>query len=226
MTVVFDEMKGKFFNKKSMVFEKYHQEKSYISETIISEILSLGVPEIIDEIIKDGEPILSARDFPLMSELYDATTNIVEVLDCVESGMHFVEIGRILRTKTGNDMANYKYGESHSKVAELLGLVKIDSSFRPKTVNLSYVGYYYLANRNNRDKLLTRLLLFTPVIRTIICKSNKECFEVSSLMNMFTPKTVNRRLSSTKILFNKLVQSDEYCFKKIYDNAKFTLMEI
>ena len=226
MSVLFDEVGAKKFSKNSIIFEKHEKENEKVSEIIISELLTLYLPDIIGEIIQNEEPVLSAADFPLLSELYDATTNIVEVLDCVETGLCFEEIGKILRSKTGSDMANYKYGESHSKVAEMLGLVKIDSSLRPKTVHLSNVGYYYLIKRECRDKLLTRLMLLTPVIISIIHNSSRGIFEVSSLMNMFTPKTINRRLASTKILFNRLVQSAEYDFEQIYENTRFSLVEI
>ena len=193
---------GDYFDGNTFLYDKYTPNAEDETSFVMNEILSLPVEKIVEAILMRNKNIeLLQTDFPLMSSFDDATTKIVETLDTFNNcGLSFLKLGSLLRETEGTDGANVKYGESHAKVAEMLGLVTIQNESRKRIVFLTNVGYYFLVHRDDRDKVITRLLLRTKVLGNIISNGYRGEYIVSDDMQMFTNKTLNRRLSVVKAL--------------------------
>ncbi len=149
----------------------------------------------------EGSYIISPKNIPQYSNLEDGTFKIIEILKKNNSGMSFNEIGVGLTGSGKKDVAYKKYGENHSKLAELLDLVyiTIDS---PRKVFLTDLGKLFSrSDLNIKIKILHNQILRIPIIQDIIKNWSDANFNLIEYLNKFLAKsTAIRRTPNIKQL--------------------------
>lgn len=181
---------------------------AYIAK-VISEPIDRYIAYIKD---MDEREQITAKDVFQFSNIEDATINICKkVRDNNNPGMKYIDVGKLLLDdgKMREDGAFTKYGENHVKTAEAIGLFFELS----RTYFLSCIGYVYCDLSNEeKDKLMTRLLLRNRLIVRLIQASENGNVNVRDFLYMLSDSTYARRKSNVKAILNILAHSNEYDF--------------
>ncbi|MCM1126495.1 MAG: hypothetical protein NC429_08470 [Lachnospiraceae bacterium] len=199
-------------NKKSLYYSYDFPRQEVVGyvEKIISEPIDRYIAYIKG--LKKIEQI-TAKDVFQFSDMKHATVVICEKVKAHNNlGMKYIDIGKILLDdgKVRKDGAYTKYGENHVKTAEAMGLFFELS----RTYFLSCLGYIYCDLPNeDRDKLLTRLLLRNRLIIRLVQASENGNINAREFFYMLSDSTYLRRRSNVKAVLNILKSSEEYNFK-------------
>lgn len=199
-------------NKKSLYYSYDFPRQEVVGyvEKIISEPIDRYIAYIKG--LKKREQI-TAKDVFQFSDMEHATVAICEKVKAHNNlGMKYIDIGKILLDdgEVRKDGAYIKYGENHVKTAEAMGLFFELS----RTYFLSCLGYIYCDLSNeDRDKLLTRLLLRNRLIIRLMQASENGNINAREFFYMLSDSTYLRRRSNVKAVLNILKSSEEYNFK-------------
>jgi hypothetical protein len=158
------------------------------------------------EIVLQEVPIITAEMVPQFSNFKDGTNEVVEILTKQGNpGLTFVQLGILLEGPGKTDMAYRKYGENHSKLAELLDLVTI-SNTRPRKIYLTSLGeMYHKVDNKNRIEIIKTQIFRMHLVRYIIMNYNNSLFNLSGdLQTSLKESTTDRRMSNIKALFKFL----------------------
>lgn len=217
--IIMEFYSGKYekrINKNSLYYSYNFPEqevRAYVEE-IIAEPIDRYIAYI--KALKEREQITS-KDVFQFSDLSDATIVICEKIKAHNNpGVRYIDVGKILLDdgKTRKDGAYTKYGENHVKTAEAMGLFFELS----RTYFLSCLGYVYCdLSNDDRQKLLTRLLLRNRLIVRMIQASENGYVNIREFLYMLSDSTYLRRKSNVKVVLNILGSSDEYDFTNIVE---------
>lgn len=179
----------------------------------IAKVISEPIDSFITYIKQmDEREQITAKDVFQFSNIEDATVNICKMVrDNNNPGMRYVEVGKLLLDdgKMREDGAFTKYGENHVKTAEAIGLFFELS----RTYFLSCIGYVYCDLSNEeKNKLITRLLLRNRLIVRLIQASENGNVNVRDFLYMLSDSTYARRKSNVKAILNILANSNEHDF--------------
>lgn len=185
----------------------------------ISEINNIDCAEIMDDILSSQfNEIINSSDVFQFSSFENCTDNLCAVLKRANnSGVKPLQMGKMLLNDGENrkEGAFTKYGENHLKTALLIGLV------------WKYYDTYYLTclgyaldtlSKEERNKLITRLLLRNKLIRRVLKVTSKGKLDMRQFCYMLSDSTYIRRRSNLKRIFKCLEESDEYPFDTITEN--------
>lgn len=148
---------------------------------------------------------ITVADIPQFSNFEHGTSKITEILvKHNNEGLTFNEIGIYLQGKK-SDAANKKYGENHSKLAELLDLVTITNA-RPRKVFITKLGVVFTnSSDTKKDKILMAQISRTAIVKDIIEKSSWQSFNLLEYLKLYLAiSTAKRRCSNVKRLFKFL----------------------
>jgi hypothetical protein len=184
----------------------------------LRSIIEIDITEYLNWLDNHTFFTIEAKDMPQLSDFNDAFYNVVyQMLDAGDNGFRYVEIGELLQNDGihRNDMANRKYGENHAKAAEYLGyLFSIKYHYY-----VSCIGYVLIyLTEEEKNKLYSRLLIRTNLFRAIYNLSKSGSFSLRMMFDILSDKTYIRRLTSTKVILNKLEKSNEYLVKDKSNN--------
>lgn len=166
--------------------------------SLIDIIINISCGEIL-KILKDNytPSIVTQNNIPQFSNFHDAYIGVPKGI--FESGWEwspFYKIGFLLRTQPRKKGADSKYGENHSKLAFMMGLVDID---RKKGVSLSDFGRKHLKlDDGSKENLKAKLCLRIPIIKNYFCEENDDV--IARCKDILSKSTFDRRLSNIKKL--------------------------
>lgn len=217
----------KLFDDNNHIFDVYD---GFINDEIISDIediIKLDIKDIVFSIKVRDEIMLNSKTIPMFSDFNDCTNNICYILDSLNNpGIEMVELGKYLRKSINTELALYKYGETHSKAASMLGLTKIIKKDGKVKTYLTNIGYFYLSNKKDNEKILTRLLLHSHIIQKLIKNSDKKNYLVYKSLDCLSEITIIRRMPNIKTFVNKLCESNEYDFNTELININFDVKDV
>lgn len=176
---------------------------SYIN--IINKFTSSDIEILLDS-IDYSHLKLKSYDIPQFSNFVNSTINLINVLSNIETPLNYNDIGLLLTDGNKKDGAYKKYGENHSKTAELLELVSI-SSTTPKLVSLTSLGKTLLSvERSIFQKIIFFEILKCNLIKLLLslCKLHDEVNVKEICLKVISEKTYIRRRSNIKSLVNIL----------------------
>lgn len=145
-------------------------------------------------------------DIVQFSNFDDCTIELVKVLYFSgNKGYSYEELGSLLLDSKRKNLALKKYGENHSKTANVLGLTKIVKINKRTQVFLTNLGlYYYSLDDDSRIWLMKFMILRSKYISNLIKKSLIGTFRVYEEVSFLKKSTIKRRLPNLKRLYNEL----------------------
>ena len=209
VTEFFTQKYEKKINKDILYYDFPKEDVSAYVEQVINEPVDRFVAYIKGLKAKSR---IETGDVIQFSNIKDATINFCEKVNEVNNpGLNFQEVGRLLQDdgierKVG---AYVKYGENHTKTAQILGL-----AFELcNTYYLSGVGYIFLElNEEDREKLLTRMILRSKLFTRMMQASSNGKVNMREFLYMLSDSTYVRRRSNVKKMMGYLMSSTEYDF--------------
>lgn len=164
--------------------------------------------------IPDVDIGITIEDVPQFSNfnvVINDTLRVLKAANIEGKLLTFSELGgRLPGQESDNDAARKKYGENHSKAAQILGFVTVIPG-KTRRLKLSPLGETYLsASKDEKDRILTRQLMRTAIVKSILIGYDR-CgqFDVKSYLERFMAEsTAERRRPCVKALFQKLVELD------------------
>jgi len=163
--------------------------------------------------------IIKADLIPQFSNFDNGTINLVNILtDVGKIILSFNEIGEILIGQDKSDSAKKKYGENHSKLAELLGFVKINNN-SPRGVIITKLGKkLHFSSFAERQSILINQILQMQLIKDL-CNKDLDSFNLSEyLCSFLAESTAKRRYSNVKHIIKILADNKNTHFEKLYDS--------
>ncbi len=152
---------------------------------------------------------LQTGDIPCYSNFAHGAHRLNEILEFKPCGMCFADIGSMLMhsSKPG---AKIKYGENHSKLAAMMGLVKINDGMPQKVVRTALGSYLTAYEYDDKIDILKKLLLRDVCVRTFVCTAllGKVCYK--DLTGMLSRSTRVRRKANTKFLVEFVLNGSKY----------------
>lgn len=185
---------------------------------VIVQFLKDEPIDIFFEVIKkkDFEEKIPPHLYPCFSNFYNGATRLNEILEFSPNGSNFVEIGYMLM-ESETQLARMKYGENHSKLAEVMSLVEIRPT-RPAIVKNTALGKYlaYIPIQD-KENVLKKLLLRNVVIQRIIRDAMQNQASYKNIAVNLKKSTAYRRRTSIKYLIEFILQgtSFEYLVSQI-----------
>ncbi len=152
---------------------------------------------------------IDPADVPQFSNLEHGLVRVPELLEFAEDGLTYYEIGyQIMKAvKVG---ACVKYGENHSKLAEIFSLVNI-SNTRPAVVTTTPLGSYLVGvTYDEKTDLLRRLLMRDRFMKKILNEAKDGFVEYTDVVSCLSPSTALRRRSNVKRLTEFVLVHTEY----------------
>ena len=160
---------------------------------------------------------------PQFSNFENGAYKLPELLSESNTGYSFLEIGKLLLPTGKKDGAYTKYGENHSKLAEILGLVYITNSSKSRLVYISDLGLKFLELSDNAKKLFLKYQIYNiPLIKYLfnICFNNVIDIEEFILdISTLSQSTAKRRSSNVKGLIKFLIQDSSDIVRNIWSNC-------
>lgn len=208
----------KKINKDILYYTFPKKEVTTYIEQVINEPVDKFVAYIKESNVKNK---IEPGDVIQFSNIKDATINFCEKVNKINNpGLNFQEVGKLLQDDGINRKvgAYVKYGENHTKTAQTLGL-----AFELcNTYYLSGIGYIFMElSEENREKLLTRLILRSKLFTSMIQASVNGKVNMREFLYKLSDSTYVRRRSNIKKMMEYLTQSNEYDFTKFIDNIEF-----
>lgn len=202
--------------------EKLTRTSMYITKKIVKELLCLKKCQICRDIQKPvGGFGIMASNVPQFSNLLDGTSRICDILKrSGDVGMSYEEIGLYLTSPGKNKGAYIKYGENHSKLANLFDLVYIDKMASPNTVYLTPLGYVFINLKKLESAKLISLLSFrVPVLSAIFYESHINNTNISRhLDGVLAESTIKRRKPNIRLLITRIHDENlenKECYQRI-----------
>jgi hypothetical protein len=153
---------------------------------------------------------ISAEDIPQVSRFSYVINDVLQILLEAEKNneeLTFITLGeRIPNQKSEKEGAKLKYGENHSKAAEMLQLAAIIPE-KTRKIFLTSLGRSYIhASQEEKKSILIKQLLQSNIVRDISQKYSVEgTFKIDDYLGEFLAKsTIERRRSSVKGFFKQL----------------------
>lgn len=162
-------------------------------DTSCNDILSLLKENYVPEqITKSDIPQFSNFD-----NCYLGVTTSISESDL--NHVDFNKIGYLLRIGPRKEGADKKYGENHSKMASLLGLVSIN---RVRGIRLTDFGKHHLTlDKTHLNNLKAKLCLRIPLIKNYFCENENESI-LSQCRNILSESTYKRRISNIRTIIS------------------------
>ncbi|MBS4022545.1 MAG: hypothetical protein KGZ79_08990 [Dethiobacter sp.] len=164
-----------------------------------------GAQGIAFENVSAGE--ISIEEIPQFSTFEHGAFSVVEILSKENDiGLTFLEMGRKLQEGQRGEVADRKYGENHSKLAELLDFTTITQG-RPRKVFLTKLGKGFLQENNtNKREILKAQIYRMAIVKDIIDKHMNDSFSLDNYLRPYLKQsTINRRRPNIKRLFEYLL---------------------
>lgn len=153
------------------------------------------------ERFKNEIPGISTINIPIFSSIHEVN-NVLSIL--LETGVEYEDVealGSILSDANKTE-AQRKYGETHYRLASLLGLTTKTTPLRVTELGKQY----YALKEDERKNVLAKLVLRVPIIQRFLIKAKDEYVTVDDELSAFlTNSSVARRRSSTKNLVKELM---------------------
>ena len=135
--------------------------------------------------------------------------DVVRVIEEQKRSLTFDEIGMYLLGKR-ECVAMKKYGESHSKLAQLFDLVVL-SSKRPVEVSITKFGAFSnILDERMKKKVFKLLALRDPLIRNVIYRAKQGLCKFVSEVSCLSETTIVRRRSNVKQMMNFILKDSDY----------------
>ena len=167
--------------------------------TAISVVNSIPIETYISLI--DGKKYtdeIEAKQVPQFSDFSDGAYRLPELLEFSPEGMRFEEVGYQL-VKSPTEGAGTKYGENHSKLAQIMGLVEI--SKRPSTVRSTALGKYLIKFMpEDKNDFLRRMVLREYIIQKMISESKDDLLSYRQVVKNLSAATAIRRRNNVRVL--------------------------
>lgn len=160
-----------------------------INSVRIEEYVSL-----IDKLSFDEDVV--GNQVPQFSDFNDGAYRIPELLEFEPSGLSFEKLGYQL-VKSPTEGAGIKYGENHSKLANMMELVEITN--RPSNVVSTALGRYLVSFLPEEKKeVLKRLLLRQYLVQKMISGAAEEVFSYRDAVSKLSKATAIRRRNNVR----------------------------
>lgn len=164
---------------------------------------------------------LNASHVFQFSNVDDGTYRLCSILRTIKDpGVNYLQAGKLLLSdgKERLAAAYRKYGENHTKTAASLGLLhELDRIYF-----LTCVGYTsILIREEEKEKLLTRLILRNTLITKILQSATKRRFTLRNLLCFLSDSTYKRRRSNIGTILKRLEKSDEFDFSPFLENITY-----
>lgn len=216
-----------FFDGYKLLFSEYTSVNESKTQGAINSFIQTSIDDVVFAIMVKEKPLLNTYEIPMFSSFEDCTINMCIALDSINGeGIELMELGELLLQRHAKEGALYKYGESHFKMAQILGLACKKNSKGRTTAAITKIGKYYLSNAGEREKIITRLLLRSKIMQRLIKESLQDKYVVSDCMRSLSGKTINRRIPNVKKCVSELSKTQEYDFNKMIENLDFSFVEI
>jgi len=178
---------------------------SDFTKEYISILLSININDYLNKVKQDSSNYnIIPKNIPQFSNFFNAVYKTPRVIkDGGDKGFTFNEIGYFL-TEYGKKPGAYKkYGENHSKFAELLDFVYITKGGNRK-IFLTELGKQYLKlDKDNQSIIVKFQCISMYVIKDILNKREKSKFDLLAyLENHLSYKTALRRQSNINKILN------------------------
>lgn len=169
--------------------------------------------------MEDKITTITAKMIPQFSDFNDGVYRVVEILEKEgDRGLTFDEIGWFLQRQHKKKGAHKKYGENHTKLSELLGLIKIDNSTPMKSFLTDLGRTFYCADKKEKESMLREQLLNMAMVQDIL-KVFNDSFDLKKyLMKYLSEKTAKRRRPNVKRVFQELSKFEDIKIRKIYES--------
>ena len=164
------------------------------SENFVRELLETDISEIREYVVSMPQHEINTYDIPQYSSYEDGTSGMIAFLRMsgnygptyCEVGKHFLETGH-------KEAAYVKYGENHSKLAESLGLVRIERDKKRK-VYLSDIGKTIeKLDISIQKECFTKLSMRIPIIQCALKKQVDNYEALEELLRLYLSATTALR---------------------------------
>ncbi len=176
-----------------------------VAVAIINSVPVERYIEVIDEMQFDEE--ITSSQVPQFSEFKDGLFRVPELLEFAPEGLSFDELGyQLVKSQTYD--AGRKYGENHSKLANIADLVEIHK--RPSNVVNTALGKYLLKFLpDEKVDILQRLLLRQCLIQRMIHESAEGILNYRDSVKNLSNETAKRRRNNVRILLEFVLKDSE-----------------
>ncbi len=177
----------------------YSQGRCIDSENFVRELLITDVAVIRDFVIDIPQQEISTYNIPQYSSYEDGTSGMISFLRMSGNyGPTYSEVGRHFLDPGHKDAAYVKYGENHSKLAESLGLVRIEKD-KKRRVYLSDIGRNVEGlDIKDQNDCFTKLSMRIPIIQYAIKKNVVDYKAMELLLREYlSASTAIRRRKNT-----------------------------
>lgn len=188
----------------------------------IEEIQAYSYDSLFDFMLNADTGNINSTNIPQFSNFDDGTIKLLKILrQSGDFGPIFDEVGRFLTGNGKKTGAYKKYGENHSKLAELLDLVYIDKSERSRQVYLSCLGREIeMMCEKEVMSVFAKLAIRIPIVIEIIKSATYGKVSVDQILSKYLAETtVIRRRTNVKYIVNLIEgQYTGEKYKYIFEN--------
>lgn len=172
------------------------------SENIAKFLLDQNVDDIFKIIQQNAKelPKVTTMNIPVFSKVSEVNNVLAILLETGETFEDVETLGRVLGD-ADKAAAQRKYGETHYRLAALLGFTTKTTPLRVTELGTQY----HALNADEKDEVLAKLVLRIPIIQDMLIKAKDEYVTVNDMLGQYlSEKSAVRRRSSTKNLVNEL----------------------
>ena len=176
------------------------------AEQLVNMLLAASKKEICEYLKKMHIKEIEPKNVPQYSSISAGTKDMLSYLRKAGNfGPSFVEVGKHFLGLNHNEAAYTKYGENHSKLAELLGVVDIRTQGRRK-VYLNDLGIEIeKLSEEKQEDCFDKLAALIPVVQYAVQKDIYGGDDVEKLlMKYLSETTAKRRRKNTLDLIVRL----------------------
>ena len=186
------------------VFLRGNTEEIENARQLINDV---SAEELIETILENNESTeLSYSDIPCFSNFYKGTFRTNEILEFKPEGISIKELGyQLIRAQ--KDGANIKYGENHSKLAQVAFIGELSHGYLKQTT------WGYFLNRcleEEKFSLTKKVLLTDPCIQAMIKTTCKDDVKYSDVVCFLSKSTAYRRRTNVRFLVKLVLQETKY----------------
>ena len=179
--------------------------------SLVDRLIECSRSDICELIRREEQGQITTGTIPQYSSFEDGTTNLIKYLRMAgDFGPSFVEVGKHYLESGHQERAYIKYGENHSKLAQILGMVTIKKEDR-KRVYLSEIGFE-LEKRNEDDQheCFIKLAGLIPIVQYAVKNNIEDDRTLEKVLNEYlSPTTALRRIRNTWYLV-AAIRGEEY----------------
>lgn len=177
----------------------YRNDRTSDAKELVCQLIKCNPMEIRALMLDLDQKKVTTYNIPQYSSFDDGSIRLIEYLrmagdfgpSFVEVGQHFLDIGH-------SEVAYTKYGENHSKLGELLGLVEIIKKDR-KRVFLTDLGREVEKLDKEKQRVcLAKLSARIPIVQEAMKKDICDIDKLEQLLNIYlSAATALRRRRNT-----------------------------